>query len=100
MIGVGAGRDHNADTGVASTSYRLDLTDTAPAHLDLAFRWLRDVADGSPSSPPPWTASAAWSWPRRRPATRQAPWCATRSPASSPRACAAPCATPSARTPA
>lgn len=46
LIGVGAGRDHNADTLVASTSYRLDLTDTAPAHLDLAFRWLRDVADG------------------------------------------------------
>ncbi|CAN5816212.1 insulinase family protein [soil metagenome] len=46
LIGVGAGRDHNADTSVNATSYRLDLTDTAPAHLDLAFRWLRDVADG------------------------------------------------------
>lgn len=46
LAGVGAGRDHNADTSVASTSYRLDLTDPAPANLDLAFRWLRDVADG------------------------------------------------------
>ncbi len=45
-IGVGAGRDHNAFTSLYSTLYVVDLPDGDRAHLDLAFRWLRDVADG------------------------------------------------------
>lgn len=45
-IGVGAGRDHNAFTSLFSTLYVIDLPKAEPAHLDLAFRWLRDVADG------------------------------------------------------
>lgn len=45
-IGVGAGRDHNAFTSLFSTLYVIDLPETGRGHLDLAFRWLRDVADG------------------------------------------------------
>lgn len=45
-IGVGFGRDHNATTTLHTTVYQLDLPDTEDQHLDLAFRWLRDVADG------------------------------------------------------
>jgi len=45
-IGVGAGRDHNAFTGLYSTLYVIDLPDGGRDHLDLAFRWLRDVAEG------------------------------------------------------
>ncbi len=44
--GVAYGRDQNAATDMWSTRYELDLHDTEAAHLDLAFRWLRDVADG------------------------------------------------------
>lgn len=45
-IGVGSGRDHNAFTSLYSTLYVVDLPDGGRDHLDLAFRWLRDVADG------------------------------------------------------
>ncbi len=46
LIGVGSGRDHNADTSVRWTAYRLDLTQAKPENLTLAFRWLRDIGDG------------------------------------------------------
>nr|WP_272886829.1 pitrilysin family protein [Phenylobacterium aquaticum] len=45
-LGVAAGRDHNAFTQMFSTFYQLDLPDGDAARLGLAFRWLRDVADG------------------------------------------------------
>ncbi|HEX7943990.1 MAG TPA: pitrilysin family protein, partial [Phenylobacterium sp.] len=45
-LGVGFGRDHNAYTGQASTTFHLDLPNAEPAELDAAFLWLRDVADG------------------------------------------------------
>jgi zinc protease len=44
--GVGFGRDQNADTSLSVTDYRLDLNEADPKKLDLAFQWLRDVADG------------------------------------------------------
>ncbi len=45
-MGVGFGRDHNAATSMFSTVYQLDLPAADSGRLDLAFRWLRDVADG------------------------------------------------------
>lgn len=45
-MGVAFGRDQNAATSLHATIYQLDLPESTPAHLDLAFRWLRDVADG------------------------------------------------------
>ncbi len=45
-LGVGFGRDHNAYTGQASTTFHLDLPNSDPAELDAAFLWLRDAADG------------------------------------------------------
>lgn len=45
-LGVAAGRDHNAFTEMFSTFYQLDLPDGDSARLGVAFRWLRDVADG------------------------------------------------------
>jgi zinc protease len=44
-IGVALGRDQNAQTGVTSTFYRLDISEESDAKLDLSFKWLRDVAD-------------------------------------------------------
>lgn len=44
-IGVALGRDQNAQTGITSTFYRLDLSEMTSAKLDLSFTWLRDVAD-------------------------------------------------------
>jgi zinc protease len=44
--GVGFGRDQNAFTTLTSTSFHLDLPDADAQSLDLAFRWIRDVADG------------------------------------------------------
>ncbi len=44
--GVQFGRDHNAATGLFSTTYMLDLPGAEAGKVDLAFRWLRDVADG------------------------------------------------------
>ena len=44
--GVQFGRDHNASTGLYTTTYMLDLPSTEAGKLDLAFKWLRDVADG------------------------------------------------------
>ena len=45
-IGVAIGRDQNAETTFDSTTFSLDLSEVTPARLDLAFSWLRDVADG------------------------------------------------------
>lgn len=45
--GVAFGRDQNAGTGLFGTTYELDLPEIDQAKLDLAFRWLRDVADGA-----------------------------------------------------
>ena len=44
--GVQFGRDHNAATGLFSTMYMLDLPSIEEGKLDLAFKWMRDVADG------------------------------------------------------
>ena len=46
-IGVSIGRDQNAETTFDSTTFSLDLSEVTPQRLDLAFSWLRDVADGS-----------------------------------------------------
>jgi zinc protease len=45
-IGVSIGRDQNAETGFDSTTFSLDLSEVTNDRLDLAFSWLRDVADG------------------------------------------------------
>ena len=45
-IGVSIGRDQNAETTFDSTTFSLDLSEITPERLDLAFSWLRDVADG------------------------------------------------------
>jgi len=44
--GVAFGRDRNAQTDYRSTVYGVDLPRADPAALDLAFNWLRQVADG------------------------------------------------------
>ena len=44
--GVSLGRDQNAFTDVNGTDYVLDLQEARDDKLDLAFAWLRDVADG------------------------------------------------------
>ena len=46
-IGVSIGRDQNAETTFDSTTFSLDVSEITPDRLDLAFSWLRDVADGS-----------------------------------------------------
>jgi zinc protease len=46
-IGVAIGRDQNAETTFDSTTFSLDIPEETPDRLDLAFSWLRDVADGS-----------------------------------------------------
>jgi len=45
-IGVALGRDQNAQTGFAGTTFSLVLPNSSDAKIDLAFSWLRDVADG------------------------------------------------------
>jgi zinc protease len=45
-IGVALGRDQNAQTGLAGTTFSLVLPSSTDAKIDLAFSWLRDVADG------------------------------------------------------
>jgi zinc protease len=45
-IGVSIGRDQNAETTFDSTTFSLDLSEITPDRLDMAFGWLRDVADG------------------------------------------------------
>ena len=45
-LGVGFGRDQNADTSLSVTEYKLDLNDSDTKKLDTAFRWVRDIADG------------------------------------------------------
>lgn len=49
--GVQFGRDHNAQTSYFSTVYMLDLPGSDAGKLDLAFTWLRDVADGMTIDP-------------------------------------------------
>ena len=44
--GVQFGRDQNAETGLFGTTYQLDIPEVDKAKLDLAFNWLRDIADG------------------------------------------------------
>src|SRR5580658_8963119 len=46
-IGVTIGRDQNAETTFQATTFSLDISEITPERLDLAFGWLRDVADGS-----------------------------------------------------
>lgn len=45
-LGVGFGRDQNAYTSTDSTIYMLDLPSAGDRHREVAFKWLRDVADG------------------------------------------------------
>ena len=45
-MGVGFGRDQNADTSLSVTEYKLDLNESDTKKLDTAFRWVRDIADG------------------------------------------------------
>ncbi|HEY3797417.1 MAG TPA: insulinase family protein [Caulobacteraceae bacterium] len=45
-IGVSIGRDQDAETTFDSTTFSLDISEITPDRLDLAFNWLRDVADG------------------------------------------------------
>jgi zinc protease len=44
--GVAFGRDQNAETGYFATIYMLDVPQLDDTKLDLAFAWLRDIADG------------------------------------------------------
>ena len=45
-IGVALGRDQNAQTGLTGTTFSLDIDDATDQKVDLAFNWLRDVAEG------------------------------------------------------
>jgi zinc protease len=49
--GVQFGRDHNAQTSYFSTVYMLDLPGSDAGKMDLAFKWMRDVADGMTIDP-------------------------------------------------
>ena len=44
--GISIERDHNAFTNLLGTYYVLDLQEVTPNKIDLAFLWLKDVADG------------------------------------------------------
>jgi zinc protease len=44
--GIGFGRDQNAFTTAQETTFTLDIPNEDSAKLDLAFRWLGDVANG------------------------------------------------------
>ncbi len=44
--GVQFGRDQNAETTTFGTTFMLDVPQVDQAKLDLAFAWLRDIADG------------------------------------------------------
>ena len=46
-LGVDHGRDRNAHTALHETTYEVDLPAGGDAALGLAFRWLRQVADGA-----------------------------------------------------
>ncbi|HXQ46054.1 MAG TPA: pitrilysin family protein, partial [Caulobacteraceae bacterium] len=50
-IGVGLGRDQNAQTGLTGTTFSLDISDATDDKVDLAFDWLRDVAEGLSIAP-------------------------------------------------
>ena len=45
-LGIAFGRDQNASTGFTGTTFRLDMTEVTPQKLDLAMKWMRDIADG------------------------------------------------------
>jgi zinc protease len=45
-IGVSIGRDQDAETSFDNTTFSLDISEITPDRLDMAFSWLRDVADG------------------------------------------------------
>jgi len=47
QAGVAFGHDINAETGLFHTVYRLDMPKADAGALDLAFSWLRTVADGT-----------------------------------------------------
>jgi zinc protease len=49
--GVLFGRDQNAETGFYGTTYMLDIPQVDDTKLDLAFKWLRDIADGLTLAP-------------------------------------------------
>ena len=49
--GVSMDRDRNAFTTLEHTFYVLDLSDISREKLDIAFTWLRDVADGLDLTP-------------------------------------------------
>jgi zinc protease len=49
--GVAFGRDQNAETSYFGTTYQVDMPQADEAKLDLAFHWLRDVADGMTLDP-------------------------------------------------
>lgn len=44
--GISIERDHNAFTNLLGTYYVLDLQEITPKKVDLAFQWLKDVAEG------------------------------------------------------
>src|SRR5580704_16372962 len=50
-IGVALGRDQNAQTGLSGTTFSLVLPSSNEAKIDMAFSWLRDVADGLTIAP-------------------------------------------------
>ena len=45
-LGIAFGRDQNAATSFTGTTFRLDISEATPEKLDIAFRWMRDIADG------------------------------------------------------
>ncbi len=49
--GVAFGRDHNAETGLFSTQFQLDLPTVDEDDSALGFTWLRNVADGVQFTP-------------------------------------------------
>jgi zinc protease len=50
-IGIALGRDQNAQTGLSGTTFSLDISDATNDKVDLAFSWLRDVAEGLTIAP-------------------------------------------------
>ncbi len=50
-LGLAFGRDQNASTGFTGTTFRLDMTEVTPEKLDLALKWMRDIADGLTLAP-------------------------------------------------
>ena len=46
QAGLALGKDQTATTSTTATVYRLEIPEVTDAKLDLALRWMRDVADG------------------------------------------------------